>query len=186
MILILIPSAIWAAKPYPYSPFLVIGHVDSSLSLTVNIDDSILPIDFTSDAVKYNANPGANAAGLKIGSYNIISNESFNFYIAHTPFNLRTPMEEQDDNKDESIDYVLYVISDMSTGEFDYCYGSDGAQDPALIVEEHKSVEISREVSNGLARIVNHSLFLSLVNQSPANLRAGLYESTIYFVLESQ
>ncbi len=189
IILLLLPCALFAVEEYPFSPFMVLGHVDSSLSLTVNIDDSILPIDFSSDSVKYNPTPDANAEGLKIGTYSIISNVNFNLYIAHTPFNLRTPTEALNENKSTSIDYVLYVISDMSDGEFKYCFGSESAANPALITEEHKSIMISKAVNNGLARIVNHPMFLSLDDEDKINstrLLAGLYESTVYFVLESE
>ncbi len=186
MIFILLPCCLWAVTEIPYTPFLVIGHIDSSVSLSVSIDDSVLPVDFTSDSVKYNSNPSVNAAGLKFGYYSVVSNVNFDLYIAHTPFVLRTPTEANDGSKIEQIDYVLYAISDMSTGEFSYCYSNPNAANPAQITETNGNIVISKVARNNLARMIEHSLFLSLVDEDVNNLRAGIYESTIYFVLETE
>ena len=167
----------------------MVGHIDGSVSLSVDIDDSVLPIDFSSDAVKYNANPGGSVGGIRFGTYTVVSNESFNLYIAHTPFELRTATEGQDGSKLEEIDYVLYVFSDTSTGTYSYCFSNEGAPNPALITQENGRILINKSARNSLAKIIQHPMFLSLVDEDKAvstYLRAGIYESTIYFVLETE
>ena len=133
--------------------------------------------------------------GLQIGTYSLVTNSSVTLYVAHTKLELKQAFlaAENETGTLDNIDYVLYVVTDSSMGTFSYCYSNSAASAPAGINTENESVVITGTGSNNnIFRRVNQGLYISLddrqnpntTSTSIAALKAGTYESTIYFLIE--
>ncbi len=194
LILFLCPPVFAELSQYPYTPYLVMGYVGSQTSFDVTITEAVLPINFEDSRVAFNTNL-TRINGLQIGTYSLVTNSSVTIYVAHTKLELKQAFlaAENETGTLDNIDYVLYVVTDSSMGTFSYCYSNSAASAPAGINTANESVVITGTGSNNnIFRRVNQGLYISLddrqnpntTSTSIAALKAGTYESTIYFLIE--
>ena len=194
LIFLICPPVFAEFVEYPYTPFLVMGYIGSQTSFDVTINEAILPLDFTDSRIAYNSNP-ERINGIQIGSYSLVTNSSVTLYIAHTKLELKQAFlnAESETGSLDNIDYVLYVVTDSSRGQFSYCYSNSSASAPSGITTENERIQISGSgTNNQVFRRINQGLYLSLDDrQTPnstatsiTNLKSGTYESTIYFLIE--
>ena len=131
--------------------------------------------------------------GLRIGEYTLISNsDEFELFIAHTPLLLKQAASGEDTGTLTQIDYRLYAVlgsddvflSALSDGN---AVTPDGAGNRIRIAGDNPNVWTS---GMSMLSIVKKSLYLSLEDntsgstaQTISDLKAGRYESNIYFML---
>ena len=169
----------------------IMGYVESNMSIAVSLDDEVVPFDLESPSVKYDSGWNSKVTGLNVGTYTLISNVSFELYVAHTPFELKRP-SGNDDGTLEEIDYVLYLINDFANATYGKCRSATtaAASSPDTINDSGKRILISGQASlTNICKKINNSIFVMLYDTSGTSvsrLKSGGYESTIYFLLKGQ
>lgn len=189
MALMAMASAFCTTDP-PYAHYLL-GYVDSATDFTVTILENVLPFDLEGSEVAYNSS-GTIVRGLRVGTYTLISNSTgFSFYIAHTPLELVANSGSEDGGTRTRIDYRLYMILNESSQKFKSCTFDANASDPKS-AESRIVITASDFSYNDVISVVNNSIYVSLdvegsqvkTETAVSELKAGNYESTIYFLLE--
>ncbi|MBR2281353.1 MAG: hypothetical protein IJ863_01885 [Spirochaetales bacterium] len=186
-------AVLHAGKTAPYEHYML-GYVNAEVDFSVSILEDVLPFDLDGSEVAYNANHETEIRGLRIGEYTLISNSSaFELTIAHTPLEHRSGSGENDEGTLDSIDYRLYAV--LGLGNLFY----SSLSDPNANVPDNSTnrIRIAGDDSNVWTQgttslsIINRSLYVSLEDntsgstaETVTDLKAGLYESTIYFMLK--
>lgn len=158
------------SMPFPQE---VYGFVDSVNTISIIIDESVLPFDILGDTVKKNTDPYL-VTGLKIGYLSLASNDdTFMVTISH----------DELVNGTCKLDYRLDVFYGNDTNQFITIYSGDA-----------NAKTISKNMSNTAFDqapyvITNTALYISM-NETAENLASdsyaprGDYTSTITCTLE--
>lgn len=179
-----------------YNHYMV-GHVDTATDFSATIMNEVLPFDLESADVAYNANYSTAIRGLRVGYYSLISNTSgFELLISHTPLVLSSTPSADDEGTLSSIDYRLYAVADYQNTKFLTCLSDANASNPVSATNKIRVASDNENVwpsGATMCSIVNQSLYVSLDDstsgstpQTVAALKAGTYQSTIYFLLRGR
>ena len=198
LILILVGGTLFSATPSPAFEYYMLGFVNTVVDFSVTILEDVLPFDLEGADVAFNdlyvAGDTGQIKGLRIGEYTLISNSNeFELYIAHTPLILKTAAEGEDTGTLTQIDYRLYAVlgsADLfiSALSDNLAATPDTATNRIRIAGDNPNVWTE---TTSMLSIVRKSLYLSLEDNTSGstantveNLKAGRYESNIYFMLK--
>ena len=194
VLILLVCGSLFAWTSDWYAHYLL-GYVESSITFSLEIIQEVLPFNLDSAEVKENTST-TEVVGLRIGSYSLVSNNStFSLYVTHSPLTLSAAASGSSSGTVSSIDYRLYMFTGVNR-EFKSALSDSNPASPASAekrIEIHGS-EVWSALANPILSIVNESLYVSLEDntggdttaQRVEKLKAGTYESDIYFLLMGQ
>lgn len=194
MLILLACGSLFAWTSDWYAHYLL-GYVEASITFSLDIIQEVLPFDLDSVEVKENTST-TDVVGLRIGSYSLVSNNSnFSLFVTHSPLTLSVPASESNTGTVTSIDYRLYMFTGVNR-EFKSTLSASNPASPASAESriEIKGNEVWSSAVGPILSIVNQSLYLSLEDHTDGDttaqrvekLKAGTYESDIYFILIGQ
>ncbi len=199
LILALIAVCLFAETPPAYEHYML-GYVNTAVDFSVTILEEVLPFDLEGSDVAFNdlyvAGDGGQIKGLRIGEYTLVSNSNeFELLIAHTPLVLKEASPGEDDGTLTQIDYRLYAVLGaedhfLTTLSDANAITPDGASNKIRIAGDNQYIWPD---GTTMLSIVRKSLYLSLEDNTSGNtadtvadLKAGRYESNIYFMLKGK
>ncbi len=196
LVLALIAGCLFAETSPAYEHYML-GYVNTAVDFSVTILEEVLPFDLEGADVAFNdlyvAGDTGQIKGLRIGEYTLVSNSNeFELLIAHTPLVLKQASPGEDNGTLTQIDYRLYAVLTtndkfLSALSDSNAITPDAANNRIRIAGDNSILwaEGTRMLS-----IVKKSLYLSLEDNTSGNtattvadLKAGRYESNIYFML---
>ena len=179
------------------TPFQMRGHVFGTTTFSVSILSSAIPFDLEGSNVAENINYTTTLGGLQIGAYTLKSNTTtFALYVAHDALVLtdRSYGAEGDPGTLSSINYRLYM--ETANGGFKSCLSDDGLGQTTWSAK-NASIKMvlsgtdSTDWPANTTELSNKKMYISLEDRTSgttadtvADLMAGTYSSTIYFLLE--
>ena len=197
LVLALIAGCLFAETSPAYEHYML-GYVNAAVDFSVDILEDVLPFDLEGSDVAFNdryiAGDSGQIKGLRIGEYTLVSNSNeFELYIAHTPLILKEASAGEDDGTLTQIDYRLYAVLG-SEDVFLSALSDADALTPDSAVNKIRIAGDNQDVwpeGTRMLSIVRKSLYLSLEDNTSgstantvADLKAGRYESNIYFMLK--
>ena len=197
LLLVFLPLALFAETSAPYEHYML-GYVRTVVDFSVTILEDVLPFDLEGADVAFNdlyvSGDSGQIKGLRIGEYTLVSNSNeFELYISHTPLVLKEAASGEDTGTLTQIDYRLYAVLG-SQDKFLSALSDGGAATPDVAGNHIRIAGDNPDVwtpQTTMLSIVRKSLYLSLedntsgsTSQTVSDLKAGRYESNIYFMLK--